>query len=872
MRKPYEYGKNEPYYPIKSDENLALYQKYLALAKEKYPNIHLLGRFGDYITTTWIKPLKEHLHLWQQSITNKILRDKHMNTAIIFAANNAYAPGVIINIAQIEHLHSDFADKYLVYVDNWSQENLEKLNSICQDKIQVINYSEKDFWNKHPELAGIDKVSNFVKQYSHFKLAFADYVLHLDTYKQVIFFDCDLIVLNDISHIKTLKSGISFRYGFYESYKEQRIPGPNGGLISFASDLPFKKISKIFSDYVIGANSANADERAIARICFDLGLKINELDVSYNFCPTLRGGAEYLDSKDIKILHTDGPNKIWNSSFYQTIIPSYTNWLNKYKLPFNSSTDSPWKNFKTFSMYENSKKFICAQLNFLDRIPLLHMLKEIPSVQIDVETIFEHYTYLSHNSKIIRFNFSYINYGKFRVRCIYNSNETIHDFIAKQLCTIQLKNIELKFYKDSNRNIEYYYFDCDVSKLAESFKNMVVVFTDIINKYQSTFASALWSNSLHSKLVQHNISLSFSSTIRKIDTPNPISLTDLKDGDVLLCVADPNDCVSWVITYFTNAEVSHAALTYDAKNNVLVDAAGNHVRTALITDYLNDGRPIHVMRYQYNQNLKPVLASAKNFLDKQEPYANSTLVMLAAVLLLTKNIPQTSLAKKALTKLIKLVCGELMKLINKKVYPNSEPFVCSQFVAENFNRAQDYEPFIKYPLFFNDENNITKLYGQSQRVKLYNYLYDYGIDVNQTIKFGAQEQQQLTTALGDSLDTICSIIHQIIIFFDNERALLASNAATQELHRNMNAELLPADEIKKIDIELKSSISNLAASFYALHQTPENLAKLSAIQGKDLLEYLKTLENYFVTPGDLLFNCPALRYIGTLSAIAKQSK
>ena len=110
----------------------------------------------------------------------------------------------------------------------------------------------------------------------------------------------------------------------------------------------------------------------------------------------------------------------------------------------------------------------------------------------------------------------------FRVRCIYNSNETIHDFIAKQLCTIQLKNIELKFYKDSNRNIEYYYFDCDVSKLAESFKNMVVVFTDIINKYQSTFASTLWSNSLHSKLVQHNITVSvkqvatfFDSFLRK---------------------------------------------------------------------------------------------------------------------------------------------------------------------------------------------------------------------------------------------------------------------------------------------------------------------------------------------------------------------
>ena len=156
------------------------------------------------------------------------------------------------------------------------------------------------------------------------------------------------------------------------------------------------------------ANSGNADERAIARICFDLGLKINKLDVSYNFTPQIgrlnpldrvdatipRDRAEYLGSKDIKILHAVGPKKIWNSSFYQVMIPSYTNLLNKYKLPFNSSADSPWKNFKNFSMYENSKKFICAQIYFLDRIPLLHMLKEIPSVKIDVETIFEDYTHL----------------------------------------------------------------------------------------------------------------------------------------------------------------------------------------------------------------------------------------------------------------------------------------------------------------------------------------------------------------------------------------------------------------------------------------------------------------------------------------------
>ena len=44
----YERGKNEPYYPIASDANAALYQKYLDAARAKYGAIHFLGRLGDY--------------------------------------------------------------------------------------------------------------------------------------------------------------------------------------------------------------------------------------------------------------------------------------------------------------------------------------------------------------------------------------------------------------------------------------------------------------------------------------------------------------------------------------------------------------------------------------------------------------------------------------------------------------------------------------------------------------------------------------------------------------------------------------------------------------------------------------------------------
>lgn len=38
----------EVYYPVNNDESEALYQKYVAAVKEKYPNMILGGRLGAY--------------------------------------------------------------------------------------------------------------------------------------------------------------------------------------------------------------------------------------------------------------------------------------------------------------------------------------------------------------------------------------------------------------------------------------------------------------------------------------------------------------------------------------------------------------------------------------------------------------------------------------------------------------------------------------------------------------------------------------------------------------------------------------------------------------------------------------------------------
>lgn len=59
-------GKNDRYYPVPSDENTELYNRYLALAKEKYPNMHFLGRLGDYKYYDMDKAVKRALDLYRE--------------------------------------------------------------------------------------------------------------------------------------------------------------------------------------------------------------------------------------------------------------------------------------------------------------------------------------------------------------------------------------------------------------------------------------------------------------------------------------------------------------------------------------------------------------------------------------------------------------------------------------------------------------------------------------------------------------------------------------------------------------------------------------------------------------------------------------
>ena len=62
----FEIGKNERYYPIPADENRLLYVKYLGESKAKYPNMHFLGRLGDYMYYDMDKAVARAIEVYKE--------------------------------------------------------------------------------------------------------------------------------------------------------------------------------------------------------------------------------------------------------------------------------------------------------------------------------------------------------------------------------------------------------------------------------------------------------------------------------------------------------------------------------------------------------------------------------------------------------------------------------------------------------------------------------------------------------------------------------------------------------------------------------------------------------------------------------------
>lgn len=166
-----------------------------------------------------------------------------------------------------------------------------------------------------------------------------------------------------------------------------------------------------------------------------------------------------------------------------------------------------------------------------------------------------------------------------------------------------------------------------------------------------------------------------------VQTSLPAFIQTLEPGDVLLY--NGTGILSDAIKYFTNSDVSHAALYLGGDGKGLI---GEAVDAGLIRDPPEQSFPGHnwvvVHRFRDKRDMRPVLDRGNYYLDKKLQYAYPQLVFLGILLLTRKLRPSGMLGK-----MIQAVSVAAAETLNKFLESGKELMICSEFVYRAYDEA-----------------------------------------------------------------------------------------------------------------------------------------------------------------------------------------
>lgn len=159
---------------------------------------------------------------------------------------------------------------------------------------------------------------------------------------------------------------------------------------------------------------------------------------------------------------------------------------------------------------------------------------------------------------------------------------------------------------------------------------------------------------------------------------------DLEPGDIIL-FSPYDDWESKLIAKMTDSKVTHCAMSYYTDYDI-VEELPPHAQVAPIKDRVEE-RTIYIMRLDPpNPNMIPVLDKAKKYVVDEVPYSKVNLIFVGLYMLIKKEFLSYT-EQKLLTKLLKVVTVDLIKLINQEVFGDKQAFVCSQFVFNCYYTA-----------------------------------------------------------------------------------------------------------------------------------------------------------------------------------------
>lgn len=258
--------------------------------------------------------------------------------AIVFIVNREYLFALSAMLINLQSNNTNTYDDIVVYSDNLSEVEQEKLRSI-ESNIKFINYSLENWINDHKNIQ-TPQAQSFLEKYTH--LAWSKYKVfeQLEFYQKILFLDLDMLIKKDIIDLFSINTGIAWRSGqnFHGKFGNKKnliekissvpmhYPSPNGGLLYATDTINFKKFCKDARDFTVqflDYFASGLDELAIAWSAFKNEIPIHELNESeYNTLP-----SQY--NTNTKILHFMGEEKLWNNELLQTVFPEWINFHHK---------------------------------------------------------------------------------------------------------------------------------------------------------------------------------------------------------------------------------------------------------------------------------------------------------------------------------------------------------------------------------------------------------------------------------------------------------------------------------------------------------------------------------------------------------------
>lgn len=289
----------------------------------------------------------------------------------------------------------------------------------------------------------------------------------------------------------------------------------------------------------------------------------------------------------------------------------------------------------------------------------------------------------------------------------------------------------------------------------------------------------------------------------------------LTKGDIILFKAE-DDWLSRAIAWFTQSDVSHAAMAYSEDSIVELGARGVSVDKVEVSE----GEGIYVMRLVPEMDSAPLIAAADAYLNAGVRYDYPDLFILAGMLIY-KRIPSTydvlHISNKILT-----VCGFMLDEMIQHVllHHTDQAMVCSEFV--------------------------------------YNVFYDCGKGYRIQIEDGCIWEGRLTDETDRTLRLFDSLSPENLNTnsFTNDTALLEDENTpapknAEQLAQILYEALCQSGALPDTDNSLQNE--NVSAKFSQTVSAAEKfLSKL-----KYFLELVKCdlpLEAMFITPGDLAYH------------------